>query len=77
MNTLQVLLSNRRNFVYTLSIDLSVYFFSVHIKKIIGLNGYACDFSVNYGSADVDSISNIHKYFIKKHDLKEKNVWIN
>ena len=32
------------------------------------LNGYVCDFSVD--SIVVDDILDIHKYLMKKHDIK-------
>ena len=33
------------------------------------LNGYVCDFSVNYDATDVDDIKNIHKYLMKKNNI--------
>ena len=38
--------------------------------KKIGLNGYANDFSVDYDAIPVDDIVDIHKYLMKKHDIK-------
>ena len=35
------------------------------------LYGYVRDFSVDYISIDVDDILNIHKRFMKKHDIKQ------
>ena len=35
-----------------------------------GLNGYVYDFSVNYNVIAVDDILDIHKYLMKKHDIK-------
>ena len=47
-----------------ISKDWSVY----NIRKT-GFNGYAYDFSVDYNSADVDDIKDIHKYLMKKSDI--------
>ena len=38
--------------------------------KKTGLCGYIYDFSVDYDSIDVDDILDIHKYLIKKRDIK-------
>ena len=35
-----------------------------------GLNGCVYDFFVDYKAFDTSSIMDIHKYFMKKHDLK-------
>ena len=35
-----------------------------------GLNGYVYDFSVDVNIIDINNVSDIHKYFVKK------NVWI-
>ena len=44
--------------------------FSVdNIKKKTGLNGYACDFSVDYDAAAVDGILDIHKYLMEKNGI--------
>ena len=37
--------------------------------KKTGLNGYVCDFNVDYDSTDVDDIKDIHKYLMKKNDI--------
>ena len=34
-----------------------------------GFNGYVYDFSVDYDTADVDDIKDIHKYLVKKNDI--------
>ena len=34
------------------------------------LNGYVYDFSVDYDAIAVDDILGIHKYLMKKHDIK-------
>ena len=34
------------------------------------LNGYVCDFSVDYDAIPVDDILDFHKYIMKKHDIK-------
>ena len=38
--------------------------------KKTGLYGYIYDFSVDYDSIDVDDILDIHKYLMKKRDIK-------
>ena len=35
-----------------------------------GLNGYVYDFSVDYDAIAVNDILDIHKYLIKRHDMK-------
>ena len=35
-----------------------------------GLNGNVYEFSVDYNIIDASNIINIHKYLIKKHDIK-------
>ena len=44
--------------------------FAVDKMKSTGLNGYVCDFSVDYDTIAVNDILDIHKYLMKKHDLK-------
>ena len=44
--------------------------FSVDNMKKTGLYRYACNFSVDYDSIDVDDILDIHKYLMKKHNIK-------
>ena len=44
--------------------------FSADNLKKTRLNGYAHDFSVDYDSIDVADILDIHKYLIKKSDVK-------
>ena len=36
-----------------------------------GLNEYVYEFSVDYGSTDVDDILDIHKYLKKKNDYRD------
>ena len=38
--------------------------------KETGLHGYVYDFSVDYDNIDVADILDIHKYLMKKHDIK-------
>ena len=45
-------------------------FTSNKIKKKKGLNGYVYDFFVDYNITDTSNIINIHKYLMKKHDIK-------
>ena len=35
-----------------------------------GLNGYVHEFSVDYNITDPSNVIDIHKYFMKKHDIK-------
>ena len=44
--------------------------FSVDNMKTTGLNGYVYDFSVDYNAIAVADILDIHKYLVKKHDIK-------
>ena len=36
-----------------------------------GLNDYVYDFSVDYYIIGVNDVINIHKYLMKKHDIKQ------
>ena len=42
---------------------------SIDNMKKTGFNGYVYDFSVDYDSAVVDHIKDIHKYLMKKNDI--------
>ena len=44
--------------------------FLVDNMKKAGLNRYVYDFSVDYNAIAVDDILDIHKYLMKKHDIK-------
>ena len=44
--------------------------FSVGNIKKTGLNRYVYDFSVDYDAIAVDDMLDIHKYLMKKHDMK-------
>ena len=39
--------------------------FTVDNMKKTGLNGYVCDFSIDYNTVDVSDIVDIHKYLMK------------
>ena len=45
--------------------------FSLDNMKKTGLNGYVYDFSFDYDAIPVDDILDIHKYLVKKHDIKQ------
>ena len=45
------------------------YFTAINMKKR-GLSGYVSKFSVDFNIIDTNNIINIHKYLIKKHDIK-------
>ena len=49
--------------------NFSWNFLANNMKKI-ALNGWVCDFSVDYRAFDTSSIINIHKSLMKKHDTK-------
>ena len=38
--------------------------------KKTGLNGYVYDSTVDYDAIDFDDILDIHKYLVKKHNMK-------
>ena len=40
------------------------------MKKKTGLNGCVYDFSLDYRAFDTINIIDIHKYLMKKHDIK-------
>ena len=42
---------------------------SVDNMRDTRLNGYVCDFSVDYDATDVDDIQDIHKYLMKKNNI--------
>ena len=44
--------------------------FSVDNMRKTGLNGYVYNFSVDYDALAVDGILDIHKYLMKKHEIK-------
>ena len=44
--------------------------FSANNTKKTGLNRCTYDFSVNYKTYDPSNIIDIHKYLIKKHNIK-------
>ena len=48
---------------------ISKEFFVDNIKKT-GLNGYVYDFSVDYDAIAVENILDIHKYLMKKNNVK-------
>ena len=45
-------------------------YFSVDNMKKIGFYGYVYGFSVDYDTIAVDNILDIHKYLMKKYDIK-------
>ena len=44
--------------------------FTTNNKKNTGLNGYIFEFSVDFNIIGTSNIINIHKYLMKKHDIK-------
>ena len=44
--------------------------FTVDNMKNTALNGYFCDFSVDYNTIDVSDITDAHKSLMKKQDKK-------
>ena len=49
--------------------NISGDFSAISMKKT-GLNGFVYDFPVDYRAFDTSNIIDIHKYLIKKHDIK-------
>ena len=49
--------------------NVSKYFSADNMKKK-ELYGYVYDFSVDYDTVDIDDVLDIHKYLMKKHDIK-------
>ena len=45
-------------------------YFSVDNMKKVGFYGYVYGFSVDYDTIAVDNILDIHKYLMKKYDIK-------
>ena len=53
--------------------NISKDFASINMKKTkkkTGLNGYVYKFSIDYDIIDTSNIIDIHKYLMKKHDIK-------
>ena len=50
--------------------NFSGNFSANNTKKISGLNECAYNFSVGYSSLDASNIINVHKYLVKKHNIK-------
>ena len=48
--------------------NISKDFTAINIKT--GLNGYVYKFSVDYNITDTSNSISIHKYLMKKHDIK-------
>ena len=51
--------------------NISKDFIVNNIKKT-ELNRYVYDFSVDYSIINISNIINIHKYLMKKHDMKKR-----
>ena len=45
--------------------------FSNYYMEQIELNGYDYDFSIYFGTTDVDNFLDIHKYLMKNHNKKQ------
>ena len=56
--------------VYPVRLGIILKDFEDNKMKQAGLNGYVYDFSVDYGSVDVNDILDIHKYLVKKNNIK-------
>ena len=50
--------------------NVSGDFLANNMKKKTGLNGCVYDFSLDYRAFDTINIIDIHKYLMKKHDIK-------
>ena len=44
--------------------------FTVNNRIKAELNGHVYEFIVDYNTFDISDITNIHKYLMKKHDIK-------
>ena len=55
---------------YSLCLGNISKYFSVNNMKKTGLNEYVYDFSVDYNVISTSNIINIHKYLMKKYDIK-------
>ena len=55
---------------YPLSLGNISKDFTTNNKKKTELNGYVYDFSFDFNIIDTNNIINIHKYLMKKHDIK-------
>ena len=42
---------------------------SIDNMKKLGFNGYVYDFSIDYDATDVDDLSDIHIYLMKKNNI--------
>ena len=49
--------------------NISVEFSIDNLKKT-GLNGFVCDFSVDYDAIEIDDILDIHQYLMEKNNIK-------
>ena len=56
--------------------NISKYWSTDNMKRKTGLNGYVYDFSVDYDATDVDDILDIQKYWMKKNNSVNENIWI-
>ena len=50
--------------------NFSKNFTAINMKKKTGLNEYAYDFRYDYNINDTSNFIDIHKYLMKKHDIK-------
>ena len=50
--------------------NISGDFSANKMKRRTRLNGCVYNFSVDYRAFDTSNVINIHKYLIKKHDIK-------
>ena len=55
---------------YSLCLDKISNDFTIDNMKTIGLKGVVKIFSVYYDATDTDNILGIHRYLMKKHDIK-------
>ena len=55
---------------YPLCLGNVSQYFSVNNTKKSGLHGHVYDFSVDYDAVSVDDILDIHKYLMKKNNIK-------
>ena len=60
--------SEIKNYPFCLE-NVSNDFTAISMKKT-RLNGYVYEFSLGYNTIDTSNVINIHKYLMKKHDIK-------
>ena len=66
INIYQIKAKNSELKLYPSCLDNILKDFTVDNMKKTGLNGYECDFSVDYNAIDISDIMDIRKYVMNK-----------